>query len=88
MAKKRLPGMEPEHIPDLTAATETYYEAMQQRLKKTAKEKEAKQSLNQKMIENGLERYETPDGLVVTLTAKSNVRVEKKDAEQEGGDAE
>lgn len=89
MAKKRLPGMEPESIPDLDQAAETYDEAKTQRMKKTQKEKEAKESLLEKMIEHGLERHVTPDGLVVTVTGKKNVRTDRlEEDKKEGGDAE
>lgn len=76
---KTIPTMEPESIPDLDDAAETYDEAKNQRVKKTAKEKEAKQNLLDKMAEHGLERYITPDGLVVTVTGKKNVRTERQE---------
>lgn len=87
MARKRqprIPTMEPESIPDLDAAAETYDEAKNQRVKKTLKEREAKDSLLEKMIEYNLERHVTPDGLVVTVTGKKNVRTERVEEAAEG----
>lgn len=95
MARKRqprIPTMESESIPDLDAAADTYDEAKNQRIKKTKKETEAKVNLLDKMAEHGLERHVTPDGLVVTVTGKKNVRTERVEEaaedEQESGDGE
>lgn len=85
LKQQRIPGSEPPSIPALDDAAETYYEVMQDRLKLTKEEHEAMDSLVEKMSEHGVERYETADGLVVTITAKSKCKVKKrKDAESNG----
>ena len=83
MAKKRLPGMEPDHIPELTEAAEAYDRAKKARMKKTEVEKETKDSLLEKMLKHKLTSYETPDGLKVVVTEKNNVRTEAPSSEEE-----
>lgn len=85
----RLPGMEPESIKELDDAAEIYFDAMQARVKLSKEEDEAKDNLIDKMKEHGTDIYETPDGLVVTITNKSNVKCKKKsDESEEPDDAE
>lgn len=77
-----IPGTEPESIPAIDAAAETYHEVMTERCGLSKQEDEAKDNLIDKMKEHGVDRYETPHGLVVSITSKSNVKVKrKKDAE-------
>lgn len=87
MAKRRgarakqghLDGMEPPSNKKVDAAAADYFEVMQDRLKLTKEEKEAKTNLIETMKAEGFERYETPDGLVVTVTSKSGVKCKRKD---------
>lgn len=73
-----LPGLEPVSIPALDQAVETYYDSIQDRLPYTEKETEAHDNLQEKMIEHGQDRYETPDGLVAIRTSKSKCSVKRK----------
>lgn len=89
MAKRRakqghLDGMAPPSIPALDDAADTYYEAMQERCRLSKDEDEAKDNLIDKMKEEGMDRYETPDGLVVTVLNKSNVKCKRKKEESNG----
>jgi hypothetical protein len=92
MARKRvkqgfIPGTEPPLIREIDDAAETYYEAMMERVKLSKDEDEAKQNLIDKMVKHDIERYETPDGLVITVTNKKNVKAKKKhDDNGEEGD--
>lgn len=85
-----LNGMEAESIPEVDDAAEIYHEAKLARVKLTEEEHEAKDNLIDKMKENSLSLYETPDGLVVSITATSNVKTkrksEAKDEEEDDGD--
>lgn len=76
--KQWLPGHEPEVIQELEDAADNYYDAVQDRIPLTKAEDEAKDSLIDKMKEHKLDRYITQDGLVVAITAVSNVKVKKK----------
>jgi len=83
-----LEGLEPPSVRAIDDAAETYYETMQERCKLSKEEDEAKDNLIDKMKENQLDRYETPDGLVITITSKSNVKAKKKKDVEENGDGE
>jgi hypothetical protein len=85
--QQRIPGTEPESIKAIDDAADNYYEVMVERVRLSKQEDDAKDNLIDKMKENGVDRYETPDGLIVTITAKSNVKVKRK-AESENGEAE
>lgn len=91
MAKKQkqgfLPDMEPPSIKAIDDAADIYYDAMQERVKLSREEDEAKDNLIDKMKEHGLDRYETADGKVVTVTSKSNIKVKRK-SNAESGDEE
>ena len=85
----RLDGMEPESIREIDDAAENYFDVMQDRCKLSKEEDEAKDALIDKMKENRLDRYETPDGLIVSVTSKSNVRCKRKVASgEENGDGD
>lgn len=83
-----LPGMEPPRIKAIDDAAETYYEVMMDRCKLSKEEDEAKDNLIDKMKEHGMARYETPDGLVVTVVNKSNVKCKKRKDVEENGDGD
>ena len=74
-----LAGLEPPRIKKIDDAAEVYYDVMTARCKLTKEEDEAKDNLIDKMKEHQVDRYETPDGLVVTVTSKSNVKVKRKE---------
>lgn len=83
MAKRRakqghLNGMEPPSHRDIDDAADNYFEVMTDRCKLSKEEDEKKTCLIETMRSHGLDRYETPDGLIVTVTAKSNVKAKKK----------
>lgn len=81
-------GTAPPSIPVLDDAAATYYEAMTDRVQASSLENQAKDNLIDKMKENGVDRYESSDGLVVTLTATSNCKVKRKKDAEENGEAE
>lgn len=88
MAKKmkqgHLDGMAPPSNRIVDDAAETYFDVMQERCKLSKEEDEAKDNLIDKMKEARMDRYVTPDGLVVTVTNKSNVKVKKGGDEDSG----
>lgn len=90
LRQQRLPGLEPDSHKDIDAAADHYYETMMERVGMSKEEDEAKTALIEKMKEHGCDRYETPDGLVVTVLNKSNLKCKKKKDEEpsENGDGE
>ncbi len=80
-----LDGMEPPHFPDIDDAAEIYDQIMRERAALSKQEDEAKQNLIDKMSEHGIDVYTTPDGIIVQVTSKKNVRIKHKlDAESNG----
>ncbi len=88
--KTYLPDMEPESIPELDSAADIYYDAMQERVRLSKEEDEAKDNLIDKMKEHGLTLYETREGLIVSILNKSNVRCKRKKeaSEESNGEAD
>lgn len=80
-----LGDMAPPSIPEIDAAAETYYDAVQERLPLTKAEAEAKDNLIMAMVEHGQTRYEYEDKIVSLLDSK-NVKVKRK--KSENGDEE
>lgn len=78
-----LPGVEPLSDKQLDQATENYYDAIQDRLPYTKAEAEAHDNLQEKMAEKGVDRYETPDGLIAVRVSKSKCSVKRKKGEPE-----
>ena len=88
-AKKQfLPGMEPPSHKDIDAAADNYYEVMMERVKLSKDEAEAMQALIDKMNQHGIDRYECPHGLVVTVISKLKCKVKKKKDVESNGDGE
>lgn len=81
----RMPGTEPERVKELDEAADTYYEAMQDRVRHSKSEAEAKDSLIECMLKHKVTRYEN-DHFTVTATSKTNVAVKPKKAEDGGGE--
>lgn len=86
-------GMEPPRHKRVDDAADNYYDTMMDRVKLSKEEHELKDALIDKMKEHGIDRYEMPDGKIVMVTHKSNVRVKKKKAKKgaapsENGEAE
>ncbi len=81
-------GMEPESIREIDDAAENYEEVVQERTKLSKEEDEKKDALIDVMTEHKLDRYESPSGLVVTVTNKKNIKVKHKKDAEEGGDDE
>ncbi len=79
-----LNGQEPPRIRAIDQAARIYFDTMQDRCKLSKEEDEAKTNLIDKMKEHNLAFYECPNGLVVTVTEKSNVKCKKKNAESNG----
>lgn len=87
MGRKRarqghLAGMDPPSIKAIDDAADIYFDAMQRRVALSQEEHEAKDNLIDKMKENDQTIYTTADGLVVTVTATSNVRCKRKNDEE------
>lgn len=74
-----LPTMEPPRIKVLDDAAELYYDEKKERVTVGAREKAAKANLIEKMKEQGLTVYETPDGIVVNVIDKANVTCKRKE---------
>jgi hypothetical protein len=85
--QQRIPGTEEPSVPAIDQAAETYYDAKNARIKLSEEEKEAKESLIEVMLKEGLTRYITADGLVVDITNKSNVKCKKKGDAESGADS-
>ena len=81
-----LPDMEPPSIKAIDDAAENYWEAMMERTELSKQEDEKKTALIEVMRENKLDQYETAEGIVVTLTAKSNVKAKRKKDATEGAE--
>ncbi len=80
-----LPEMEPPTFKDIDSAAENYYDTMQERVKLSGEEDEAKTNLIEKMRSHDLERYEY-DGKIVMIVNKSNVKVKKAKKAEENGE--
>ncbi len=78
-------GMEPPHIKAIDDAAENYYDTMLERKALSETEDEQKDALIDLMKANGMARYELPDGKVVMITEKANVKVKKAKKPTEGG---
>src|SRR4051794_37386802 len=72
-----LPTMEPVTIPEIDAAATYYYEVMMDRVEKSKEEDTAKDALIDAMNKAGQTRYQTPEGLVVTIVNSSNVKCKR-----------
>jgi len=87
LKQRRIPGTELDCIPEIDQAAEAYYDAVRARLPYTTAEKEAKETLINKMVENRQVRYEFDAGegvtLVVNLTDSKNVSVKAKEEPEE-----
>lgn len=81
-------GMEPPSYKDIDDAAENYYDTMLERKALSETEDLQKDALIDKMKEHGIDRYEMPDGKVVMVTAKAQVKVKKakKASEEPEGD--
>lgn len=79
-----LPKMHPLSNKKLDQLARNYEDARDERMEKSVAEKEAKNTLLWQMIEAKLERYETPDGLVVSVTQDRDVKVKKQPAGTDG----
>ena len=78
-----LEGMAPSRIKAIDQAAKIYHNAKKERMSLTEEEDQAKDNLIDKMKEHDLQIYQTPDGLIVTLTATSNVKTKQKNKEAE-----
>ena len=71
-------AMATEKIPAINDAADKYYDVVRERMGLTEQEVEAKASLLAAMKENQKTEYETPDGLVVTLSVSEGVKCKRK----------
>lgn len=74
-------GTEPEYVRELDDAAWAYHEKKNERCQLSKEEHQLKDHLIDKMKEHGLGRYETENGLVVTVSATSNVATKPKETE-------
>ncbi len=81
-----LPTMEPEIIEELEDAVTAYNEAKLDRVKASDLETATRDSLIEKMIAQGLTRYETQHSppLIVDMLSKSSITVKPKKGESNG----
>jgi hypothetical protein len=75
MEQGYIPGTEPPRVPAVDQAAKLYHKVMLDRVELTKEEHEAMANLVEKMIEAGLQYYETKQGLEVKLTSKSKCTV-------------
>lgn len=91
MAKKQIeiPGTERKTNPEVDAAAEAYLVARNKRMKESKNEKAAKVTLIERMKAHGVGVYrtDTEPPLVVTVSAKDDVRVTELEGNDEGDDA-
>lgn len=86
MAKKKaepveqgfIEGMAPPRIKGVDQAARIYHTAKKERMALSEEEDQAKDNLIDRMKENDLQLYETPEGIIVTLTATSNLKTKMK----------
>jgi hypothetical protein len=84
-----LNGMEPPRIKAIDQAAKIYHRVKMERVALSKEEDEAKDNLIDKMKEHDMQLYETPDGMIVTLTATSNVKTKMKNkGDSEEGEEE
>lgn len=71
-------GMEPVEIAEVTKAAEVYVDARDERMQLTEQEVEKQELLVTAMKKHGLDKYRTPDGLLVTLVpGKEKAKVKR-----------
>lgn len=87
LRQQHLPEMEPLSNKKIDAAALNYEEARDERMALSKVEKDAKLNLLFEMTEAGVDRYETPDGLVVSVTADRDVKVKKAAKPAKDGDS-
>lgn len=80
-----LEGMEPPRVKAIDDAADNYFDTMQDRKALSETEDEQKDALIDLMKEHGMDRYVMPDGKVVMVTSKANVKVKKAKKPTEGG---
>lgn len=81
-----IPGMEPPSNRAVDTAADDYVETRDERMKLSKEEKRSKQNLIEKMVEAGLDAYETPHGLIVLLLSDKDVKVKTKKQVDRNGD--
>lgn len=83
------PEMAPKKIKEIDSAAEGYYEIMMERTVLSKEEHELKENLIKIMLAHGETRYVMPDGKIVEVIDKHNVKVRKaKTPTKGGGDGE
>ena len=87
--QKHLPGTAPKKNTRIHPKAVRYFDLMQARIAAGKEEKDAKTTLTEAMIEDGLDHYEY-GGIRVDIDTKRNVKVkvDGKDETGEGADAE
>lgn len=83
-----LDGQEPPRIKAIDQAARIYHKAKTERMALSEEEDQAKDNLIDKMKEHDLQYYEANNGLIVTLTATSNVKTKIKNKDAPEGDDE
>lgn len=89
LRQQRLPGMEPPSNKKLDGYARNFEDARDERMARSVNEKAAKDTLLAEMVSCKLTRYETPDGLIVSVTVDQDVKVKKsKEPKEQEVDAD
>jgi hypothetical protein len=88
LRQQHLPGTEPLSNKKIDSAAHNYEDARDERMARSKDEKDAKNTLLFAMTEAGIDRYETPDGLVVTVSTDKEVKVAKAKGHEQNGEAD
>ena len=73
-----LPTLEPPSIPEIDTIADEFFDLLEEKASVKDRFDQCRDVLVAKMKDHGLLRYETPDGLIVTIEAKSVGAVKKK----------
>lgn len=80
-----IPGTEQQFDQSIEEAADNYYDVMLQSRGLAREADENKTALIEAMRAAKTDRYETADGLIVTVTAKSSLKCEKKAGTESNG---
>lgn len=78
MKQQFLPKMKPLSNAKIDAAADEFYDAERERKRATAAAKDSGNNLLFEMRQAKVQRYECPDGKVVTLEGSTKVKVSRK----------
>lgn len=83
LRQKPLPTMEPIYHDEIDGPAEEYHETVTERMAMQGREEEMKEGLATLLHKAGLKTYETPGGIIVSLSNEEKIKVKKKKAPKE-----